>query len=163
MSKIYEQNESIIDQEGPLFTSVDEAIIALSEVEICDLKSSKTSKQDAIDFCKQVMKLLSRCRKLNFNEKELEEFSVTLLTLGCTKQADANKKFIDKSDLLTSLEDIINRKDDITFPLYVFDNLIGTKNPEFKFSLLAFFDGGIKTSWAGDWLKAQEKERTITS
>ena len=144
-----------------VFHSVDEALLALSDVKPCLLSSPNTSHADAMRFCKEVMEIILKCEDLHFNSEQQAALSATLLLLGARKSEQLNDKFRTSEGNIGTL---MNSKNNIQFPVAVFDQLIETKESTFNFGLSKVTEGGLKNSWIGQWLEAQkEKEKTLNN
>lgn len=134
-----------------VFHSEEEVFEALKKIKPCDLTSNKTSVEDAVRFCKEVMTVLLKCEDLCPNHRKMEE---ALTALGACRYDDANKKF--KTDA-EKLSEVLTKKDNIEFPLSVLTQIIGSSYNSYKFGLQRATDGGKKYSWVGEWLSAQSE------
>lgn len=138
-----------------VYHSVDEALLALTEIEPSNLKSEKTTKKDAVRFCKEVMTVILKCEDLHFDNKQAKEFQDTLIALSCTNYAQANEKF--KPSKQATIGRLLQQENDIGFPLNVFTNLMDCNSSDFNSNKAIVTEVGIKNSWTGMWLANQER------
>ena len=147
------------EHEAFVFHSVDEALLALTELKPCDLSSDKTSQAEALAFCQDLMTILLKCEDLRFNDTQRKEMSDILKTLGATNTKGANEKFVSGEQ---SVGVLMGTKGSIGFPLSALDQLIDTSATTFDIGLAKLTEGGMKYSWIGEWLKTQnKKEKTL--
>lgn len=147
------------EHDAYVFHSVDEALLALSDVEPCYLFHFNTTHEDAIRFCKEIMDIIQRCQDLHFEPEQQKEFSSMLTILGASGNDKLAEKFISGE---TSIGALMNTKNNIEFPASVFDQLIDADINKFNFNLSLVTDGGLKNSWIGGWLKTQkEHEKSL--
>ena len=139
----------------PQFDNVDEALIALSQIEPANLCSEKTPHYQAVTLCKKVMKVIEKCKHLTFSTQDMADFQTFLKALGCTTQDKAAKKFSPISN--ADLDTLISKRDNIQFPLTVFTGLIDCPQPNFN-AVLNQAETTNK-SFACQWLDAQEKTK----
>ena len=136
-------------------------MLALTEIEPANLKSSATSMEDAVRMCKAVMTVILKCEDLHFDDQQRTEFQETLKALGCATFDQADAKFKPLGD--ATIGEIVGKKNDIQFPLSAFTNLIDCSKETFDFGKAKMTDGGEKSSWVGEWLAAQDMEATTTT
>ena len=147
------------EHEAFVFHSVDEALLALTELKPCDLSSDKTSQAEALAFCQDLMTILLKCEDLRFNDSQRKEMSDILKTLGATNTKGASEKFVSGEQ---SVGVLMGTKGSIGFPLSALDQLIDTSATTFDIGLAKLTEGGMKYSWIGEWLKTQnKKEKTL--
>ena len=153
--KIQTERHKMPENEIVPYKSFDEALLDLTSIDPCDLTSKQTSQQEAVAFCKKVMTILLRCEKLSFKDKQIQELSETLKTLGATTYENANEKFIaDKK----KFGEAVLSKGDIQFPLSVFTNIIDNNPESFRYGFSKAVEGGEEHSWIGEWLKTQNQK-----
>lgn len=138
------------------YSNVDEALLALSEITPSDLTSDKTSQEDAVRLCKEVLTVVLKSGKLSFNDTQIKQFKDSIKALGCSRYEEVNKKFKSGEDDLT-VRELRKTKGNIVFPLLKFSRLLDGKDCNFSDDISEMARGGIERSLIGTWLVAQEK------
>lgn len=152
----YFDNKNGFGDENCAYQSVDEAILALTKIEVADLTSEKTPLKEAIRLCREVLTVVLKCENLQFTDMQIEEFQDYLKMLGCATFLAAADKF--KSGREQTIAQINGKKNNIEFPLCAFTNLIDCGKDTFRYGISKLTDGRRqKCSWADVWLSAQEK------
>ena len=114
-----------IARQALLYRNTDEALLALTEIKPCDLSSGDTSTEEAVAFCEEVMTVFLKSADLYFSETKGKELRNILQLLGAKTTEKANKKFISRTKTTNkAYQDFIRQKDNIQFPLMIFDEII---------------------------------------
>ena len=145
------KNEKIVLKK---YKNVNEAIGDLERIRKVDLKSNSTSIEDAVFFCKQVFTVLLGCEKLEFTTLEQKAFSQALKEAGCVSFVDAGPKFVFFKEPCDENE-IKSKKDNILFPLMVFEKLTKRDYYEFQSEMDSILAGGQKGSTLTVWMDSQ--------
>ena len=138
-----------------VYHSVDEAILALTEIKPADLKSEKTTLGEAVRLCKEVLTVVLKSEDLEFDDKQIKVFQKTLKALGCATYEDANEKFKTAGEGV--IGQVRTKENNLDFPLTAFTGLIDNKSSSFRTNLAKFTDGGEGICWISGWLSAQER------
>ena len=131
------------------YETLEEFYKDLSKIEKVDYTSPETSMESAIEHSRQVLTTLLRAQNLDLT-KEQQNVSEALKIIGCVPYSQAHKKFQDKSTIGQLLE-----KENIAFPLSVYQQLIDSEPKTFSLILGRVLEGGAKYSLISEWLQTQ--------
>ena len=134
----------------PPYTTLEEFYKDLSKIKKVDYTSSETSMESVIEHSRQVLTTLLRAHNLNLS-KEQKNISEALKMIGCIPWTEAHKKFQDGSAIGQLLG-----KENVSFPLFLYQQLIDSEPETFIFGLDKALDGGYKNSWISEWLQTQQ-------
>lgn len=162
VKRIAEENAA---QEAYRFKDFSELYSAINALPVTDLKSSKTSMKDAIDFCKELMVIFSKSDNLEISKNQLKSFNDLLKNKGACGYHDAASKFLPPFNKKMSIEETLESNGTIYFPLSALLQIIDkTSTDSVKFALSRMGNGGEKHSWCMQWVNAQkplEAERSL--
>lgn len=141
-----------------MYTKPSQLFIDLLKVKPVDLKSDKTTLTEAVEHCKKVLTILDKAKNVQFEQDDdVELMSAILKAIGCVKNNQINKKFVNNK---LSLQDSLLEKDDITFAISVFDQLIDVKKNALVLGFKMMTRNG-ENSWINQWLSVQNSNKEI--
>ena len=136
----------------PAYENMEEFYRELSQVGKVDYQSAETSMEDAVAHSRKVLTVLLKSRNLTSEiNKEQHNVSEALKAVGCVPWKEADKKFQDGS----SIGELLYREN-VSFPLSAYTQLIDTKPDTFSYGLSKLLDGDERYSWVSEWLSTQE-------
>lgn len=131
------------------YETLEEFYSDLSKIKKVDYTSAETSMESAIAHSRQVLTTLLRAQNLDLTNEQ-QNLSEALKIIGCVPYQQAHEKFQDRSTIGQLLG-----KENVSFPLSVYQQLIDADPDTFMYGLAKVLDGGNKYSWISDWLQTQ--------
>ncbi len=150
--------EDYYKQKKMVFSSLDEAMLALAKIKPADLSSSETTKEDAMNLCKDVMTVILKCRYISDNFKNVETrkiFQKSLRDLGCVEYEQANEKFFELGKNVTEGRSVYAGCS-IEFPLHCFSRLLKDEGGNSFVDEMKKLTEGLERSSIGSWLTVQD-------
>ena len=132
------------------YETMDEFYSELSKIKPVDYASPETTMEDAVAHSRKVLEVLVRAENLSVS-KEQKNISDALKMVGCVPWPQADKKFQDGSSIGELLY-----KENVSFPLSAYQQLIDVSPSTFSFGWSKLMDGGPEYSWIGEWLFTQQ-------
>ena len=134
--------------------SAKELIVELMELNPVDLFLVETTEQEALNHCKNVLKIILRAEKVKFSKNERGMLNDVMSIIGCiNKKCDENS--LNKRQ---TLDQVVEKNNKLKFPLTTFNQLTEDNSHRFMKSFTRITKGGFSDSPAGKWLQAQETD-----
>lgn len=140
------------NHEGKMcYEHVGEVFAALEPIEGVDLTSKDTTVEMALPFCKEVMKVISRCEYLQFKRQDAYKLSEILKAKGACAYKKANPELL---SVKGGVGVLMGLKNNVQFPLSAFTQIVDASYETFTFGMSMLTEGG-EHSWCDIWLKNQ--------
>ena len=132
------------------YETLEEFYRDLSKIKPVDYTSPETTMEDAVAHSRKVLEVLVRADNLDLS-REQKNVSEALKMVGCVPWPQADGKFQDRSTVGELLY-----KENVSFPLTAYQQLIDAKPSSFSFGWAKLMDGGAEYSWMSEWLFTQQ-------
>ncbi len=129
----------------------------LDNITPINLFSETTTIEEAVAWAKKIMKALNRDDDFMIKEEDMLVVSEKLKELGALNFSQLKINRFYKGDYIGAL---LGKKNDISFPLSAFAQLVDTSYSTFRYGFNKAFLGG-KHSWASEWLDTQRENGGI--
>lgn len=129
-------------------------IQSLKEIKPIDIRKRKTSMQEAVQWAESISNALMECELPRIDDDKKAVVSATLKGLGALSLEELNQMHMFKKGMI--LGDIMNKKDDIKFPLSAFAQFIETDPTTFNYAYTNIFKIG-ESAWIKTWINAQKQ------
>ena len=136
----------------PAYESMEDFYRELSQVGKVNYQSAETSMEDAVEHSRKVLTVILKARNITSEmNKEQQNVSDALKAVGCVPWKEADEKFQDRSSVGELLY-----KENVSFPLTAYTQLVDASENTFSFGLSKLLDGDERYSWISEWLSTQE-------
>jgi len=142
-------------EEKKVYKTQEEFFEALKKIKPCDLKDEKTSIEDAVEFCKQLMECFIAAKRW-YLVPDVAKLREELKALGGCRYNEAHPKFLVEKE--EDLRKFLRLANNIQFPLEAMEQVFLCDQDDFTYAFDQIAGHG-EQSYAKAWLRSQETLR----